>query len=239
MSKPEAANFPSTHYEMSHDRELFHAPKYPQPPKDMYYKVPEIVPQVTEPPRPIFPWEATARKPTRVFLDEQPAVPEPAPKETSSSFNDEMSVSMNEVLPPRSPSSPSATEISDPWTTYSSKNAWDDYASIDQYVRALKKVQARRGQVQILSQTTHSPATASGSTTPTRGRRESLILTDFPTSVERPSLPVTPAPIHRTSYWGDERSEGANLPTAEGVPDQVDWVSWPKLAFVTLLTLGP
>ena len=54
-------------------------------------------------------------------------------------------------------------------------------------------------------------------------RRPSFKLTDFPTEVERPSLPVTPAPIRRPSFWGEERDE-SQLPAADGVPKQEDWV---------------
>lgn len=55
-------------------------------------------------------------------------------------------------------------------------------------------------------------------------------LTDFPSAAERPSLPVTPAPIHRQSFWsGDDGEHGGHggarqLPEAEGVPLQSDWV---------------
>jgi glycogenin glucosyltransferase len=56
-----------------------------------------------------------------------------------------------------------------------------------------------------------------------RKRRESLLLTDFPTAIERPSLPVTPAPRRRSTFWGEEREQG--MPPAEGVPNQADWVS--------------
>jgi hypothetical protein len=66
-------------------------------------------------------------------------------------------------------------------------------------------------------------------------------LTDFPTEVERPSLPVTPAPIRRPSFWGSERDEEGNLPTAEGVPKQDDWVrrfsSYPVPEFPALSPL--
>lgn len=69
-------------------------------------------------------------------------------------------------------------------------------------------------------------------------RRPSMKLTDFPTEVERPSLPVTPAPIRRPSFWGEERDELGNLPTAEGVPKQEDWVrrfsSYPAPVFLDL-----
>ena len=54
-------------------------------------------------------------------------------------------------------------------------------------------------------------------------------LTDFPTEFERPSLPVTPAPIRRPSFWGEERDTLGNLPAAEGVPRQEDWDPMRKL----------
>jgi hypothetical protein len=48
---------------------------------------------------------------------------------------------------------------------------------------------------------------------------------------------VTPAPIRRPSFWGDDRDE-ASLPAAEGVPKQEDWVrrftSYPTPAFPAL-----
>ncbi|KAI7209487.1 nucleotide-diphospho-sugar transferase [Hortaea werneckii] len=56
-------------------------------------------------------------------------------------------------------------------------------------------------------------------------RRESasLRLTDFPTAAERPSLPVTPAPRRKQpTFWGDDRDE-AEMPSAEGVPEQSEW----------------
>jgi hypothetical protein len=59
------------------------------------------------------------------------------------------------------------------------------------------------------------------------GRRGSRV-TDFPSEVERPSLPVTPAPIRRPRRWGSG-GPGAGedeelLPGAEGVPAQAEWV---------------
>ena len=55
-------------------------------------------------------------------------------------------------------------------------------------------------------------------------------LTDFPTEIERPSLPVTPAPVRRPSFWGSERDAAGDLPGAEGVPDQSAWDPVAKLA---------
>ncbi|KAK6833705.1 hypothetical protein PG987_008399 [Apiospora arundinis] len=49
--------------------------------------------------------------------------------------------------------------------------------------------------------------------------------------MERPSLPVTPAPIRRPKFWGgggspgihDDDDDETSLPAAEGVPQQSDW----------------
>jgi hypothetical protein len=110
---------------------------------------------------------------------------------------------------------------------------------IERYVRKLNQAQTRKGKLQVLH---HTPGQNSpgGSTVspPTReNRRASLRLTDFPTEVERPSLPVTPAPIRRSTIWGEERDE-EGLPAAEGVPKQEDWVrrssSYPASAFAAL-----
>src|SRR5271154_3815591 len=98
------------------------------------------------------------------------------------------------------------------WQTYG--NAWDDMPEIERYVQAL--AQHRRGPVQVLHQT----ARAGGS----NDRRPSMKVTDFPTEIERPSLPVTPAPIRRPSFWGEERDELGQLPAADGVPKQEEWV---------------
>ena len=34
---------------------------------------------------------------------------------------------------------------------------------------------------------------------------------------------MTPAPVHRPSFWGSERDEAGDLPPAEGVPEQSEW----------------
>ena len=64
-------------------------------------------------------------------------------------------------------------------------------------------------------------------------RRESLILTDFPTAIERPSLPVTPAPIRRATFWSGEKEGEDQMPPAEGVPSQDDWVRCPRCGLLS------
>jgi glycogenin glucosyltransferase len=80
-----------------------------------------------------------------------------------------------------------------------------------------------RGKNQSLRQTTGTDDISSP-ILERRNRRESLILTDFPSAVERPSLPVTPAPVRRPMFWGEERNQAGELPSATGVPDQTEWV---------------
>lgn len=190
----------------------------------MWYEVPKQPSKQEQRPPPIFPWEERAiAKPTRIFVDDEP--PPPAPSLTVS----EKSVEETEKEEQTAPDTPKINVAAEePWQTFSqvNKNAWDSVAGIDEYVRALTASQRNRGKVQVLSPTGEPPEPAMmfPEATPHRERRESLLLTDFPTAVERPSLPVTPAPIRRPSFWGEERDDQGHLPGAEGVPDQQDWV---------------
>ena len=108
-------------------------------------------------------------------------------------------------------------------------NAWDDVPEIERYVQAF--TQYRRGPIQVLSPPTESQ------------RRPSMKLTDFPSEIERPSLPVTPAPIRRPTFWGEERYGSGEFPPAEGVPTQEEWVrrfsSYPSLQFQSRPPLQP
>lgn len=195
---------------MSGDTNLFQPPTiYPEPPKDMYYQVPVSRP-APQKPAPIFPWEARAPKPTRVFLEEKQPEPAPEPElPTLPSATDE-SRAMEES-PPTPPAPGSET---DKWNTYNRTNAWDENPDIERYVQAIQ--QSRKGKVQVLHPEGGQP----------ESRRPSMKLTDFPTEFERPSLPVTPAPVRRPSFWGEERDSLGDLPPAEGVPKQEDWVSF-------------
>ncbi|KAH7047459.1 hypothetical protein B0J12DRAFT_123190 [Macrophomina phaseolina] len=233
-SRPEAANFPTQTYTFSEDNQLFKAPAaYPEPPKNMYYEVPKEKPPPKDVPKPIFPWEQErARpKPTRVFAEDLPAPePEPEPVATPTIDTSVAAASEGEDQTSRT-SPPSATPKTpeDPWQTFgqTSANAWDSVPGIERYVRAVMGAQTKKSKPGSISlEGLSKPSdllspTGEGSS----GRRESLILTDFPTAVERPSLPVTPAPLRRPTFWGGERDAVGELPAAEGVPSQAEWVS--------------
>lgn len=229
-TKPEAIGLPTQTYSMSRDTKLFKPPKsYPEAPKNMYYEVPPVQPVPKKPP-PIFPWEEYAPKPTRVFLDESretdPRVGEPASLPTASS-SDPATAEEERYLTPtkRSPSV-------DPWKSYTLSNAWDEVPEIERYVEAINR--SRKPKTQVLSGNktrTPDPSVQEDSA----ARKPSMKITDFPTELERPSLPVTPAAIRRTSFWGEEQEESAELPTAEGVPEQEDWVRLTLAAFLNLL----
>jgi len=221
---------------MSHSQDLFHAPKdYPEPPKNMWYEVPETKPKPRVKPKPIFPWESHANKPTRVFADEEPEYE----SEVAEGF-----MLKTSSLSPQSPVSPTPVTPtikvthSDPWQPFSSKNAWDDDASIDRYVQSLKQSQFR-GSVQVLhdsnpsSPRVTSPPSQSTRTTPAPDRKAYKI-SDMTNSMDLPSMPVTPAVSYRKPvFWGQDAHSGSSgggkgkddiLPAAQGVPDQSEWV---------------
>lgn len=212
-SGPEAANFPQHTYEMSHDSHLWKAPRPPQPPRDFVYHIPQPTP-AGERPKPIFPWESTAPKPTRVFNDDFETSPPPSSASAPSITDDDAQEEDESAL-----TTPTAKPLSpEPWKTFSSLNAWDDVPEIDQYMSKLAS-KTRTGNVEVLQ------GGASDADVRSPGaRRASTKVTDFPTEVERPSLPVTPAPVQRARFWGAERNKDGDLPAAEGVPKQEDWV---------------
>ena len=200
---------------MSSDIKPFKAPeRYPDPPKDMWYEVPKT--PTYQKPAQIFPWEQNAPKPTRVFPEDKPEITKPS---TSVDFAPEPAATGKENSAPVTPATPTIQLTpADPWQNYSRGNAWDDIPEIERYIGALQK--NRKGNIQVLQgygsgiEQVSSPG----------ARRRSMKLTDFPTELERPSLPVTPAPIRRPNFWGEERNDQGELPAAEGVPDQSEWV---------------
>lgn len=227
-SKPEAQNFPTQVYDMSGDTKLFKAPKaYPEPPKDMWYEVPKERPAPpTARPKAIFPWEERQPdRPSRVFAEDLLS-PEPEPTSPVQAFTAGRA-------PASEPSRavPTTNVVNDdlPTSFGSTSNVWDSVAGIDSYIRSMTQHQKLRGKLQVLHNAPKqalSPAEEGNQ--PQRGRRESLVLTDFPSAIERPSLPVTPAP-QRKSFWGSERDQTGQLPQAEGVPDQAEWDPSQKL----------
>ncbi|KAK5136359.1 hypothetical protein LTR08_003485 [Meristemomyces frigidus] len=114
--------------------------------------------------------------------------------------------------PPPPPAQPTSTTTTTTTTTTATSTSSAPAAASDAQSTAL------------------SPATSSDQLEPAefmarvKERRESMILTDFPSAAERPSLPVTPAPRRRSTFWGVERGvDGGEMPGAEGVPEQGDW----------------
>lgn len=128
---------------------------------------------------------------------------------------------------------------SDPWASFTRVNAWDDDPAIEKYVDAMPLYRRHRSQGSIAAQDTPGPTAGNDSagrsqkdtSAGAEWRRRGSKLTDFPTAVDRPSLPVTPAPIRRPKFWGagdpgpgDEDEDDDSLPAADGVPRQSDWV---------------
>ncbi|KAG8354598.1 hypothetical protein FVEN_g7597 [Fusarium venenatum] len=192
-SKPEAMNFPLTHYEMSRDTAPFVPPqRYPSPPKNMWYEVPKERPGSRSKAAPeIFPWERNQPRPTRTFAGEPEPEPEPSPEESGTQLSvktEGLTESGSETKTQSTASTPTVQVTpSNPWTSYTRTNAWDEVPAIE---RSRKKPDNR--------------------------------------AVERPSLPVTPAPVHRNSFFADDDAENEDettkkLPEAEGVPTQSDW----------------
>ncbi|KAG2418304.1 hypothetical protein HFD88_001405 [Aspergillus terreus] len=228
-TKPEGIALEKKTYEMSDDRQLFQPPpSYPEAPKNMYYEVPKTKPEPTKVAQ-IFPWESHAPKPTRVFLeDEQSSVSAPSTKpsidstanvaESAQSARSITSWSSEEAQPPSFVS----------WDTYSRSNAWDEVPEIQKYIQS---IQPRKAKVQVLSGAAGPSASAAAGPTGTR-------LTDFPSEEERPSLPVTPAPIRRAPPSPSRRDEDMatqQFPAAQGVPNQEDWVGFTVDVFSQLL----
>ncbi|RCI13944.1 hypothetical protein L249_8183 [Ophiocordyceps polyrhachis-furcata BCC 54312] len=230
-SKPEAIDFPSTHYEMSQDTKPFVPPaRYPSPPKDMWYPVPQKPPaHPAASPPPIFPWEGNRPKPARVFVCREletsqsaqvPRAQSTTGREPEAEGSMEEKAATTSQSEPQSPVTPSVRVTpSDPWTSFPRLNAWDDMPEIGRYVDGLKMHRRAKSQ----------GAAVGGMKLPDL-RPRTMRLTDFPSETERPSLPVTPAPVHRVSYWGgDESDRGVGdeakqpVPSAEGVPLQTEW----------------
>jgi hypothetical protein len=211
---------------MSEDQRLFQPPaSYPEAPKNMWYQVPETKPE-PEKVKQIFPWETRAPKPTRVFLEDQPSTVSMESASASTREEYKSSVGSGTSWTAEEPST--AT-----WETYSRSNAWDEVPEIHKYIQSIQH--GRKAKVQVISGGP-SPGTEASSWRTTDHGPMGMRVTDFPTEVERPILPVTPAPIRRSfgQASGDETTD-EQLPIAEGVSKQEDWVGLTVDAFLHLL----
>ncbi|OJJ39449.1 hypothetical protein ASPWEDRAFT_374537 [Aspergillus wentii DTO 134E9] len=224
-SKPEGIALQSHTYTMSEDTQLFQPPaSYPEAPKNMYYQVPATKPEPTKI-APVFPWEGIAPKPTRVFPDDEqssvstttrPYSPPSTRDDTGPSVGSWTSWASEEQAPTES------------WENYTRSNAWDEVPEIQRYIQSIQ--QPRRAKTQVLSGSPGGAPIQETFSYDTSGHR----ITDFPSEVDRPSLPVTPAPIRRSTFW-DQGEESTELPAARGVPDQEDWVGITVDVFLHLL----
>lgn len=184
----------------------------------MWYEVPKEPSTPKMKPKAIFPWERETERPkaTRVFADDAPEpVKPPSPPTLTLSPTDGPVEKLS-----LGPTNDTFADVG--FQPFSAQpNAWDHDRSIDRYVRGLLESQNRRSRG-TGGRTPEDILSPTSSTTP--ARRESLIITDFPSIDDRPSLPVTPAPMRRPIFWGGDEDEAGELPAAEGVPNQADWV---------------
>ena len=242
---------------MSKDTSPFVA-HYASPSTNMWYDVPkQRLAAPYEKPPPIFPWEKNQEQPSRIFpedhipeqkMDLAPLSIPPSDSEVSadegrdipsgtSTFEDSSeaetdipgtpsSIQRSDAATPTTPTIRVTT--SDPWTFYMHANAWDDIPEIERYVGSMQKHRRARslkttGPIPVPGRD-HAEHPEEGE----EGRRRVARLTDFPSSDERPSLPVTPAPVHRPQPVSDGNTAAAEdpqlLPAAEGVPEQTQWV---------------
>ena len=240
-SRPEAADFPTITYTMSSSSALFQPPSS-YPPTSNNQQSQAVQGPSTPKPQPLFPWESSQAKPTRVFADDTPTLTPSAPNATPSVTTD--TDTLTETQSPTTPLSPPGME---PFSTYQRTNAWDEIPEIESYLLAQQQQRNpkfSRSQPSASSNVPPSGDTAAAvpsSTTediisPTSDippsssdpsflnlnpRRPSMKLTDFPTAFERPSLPVTPAPApRRPSFWGTdaERADGSEGPEGVDTP---------------------
>jgi glycogenin glucosyltransferase len=170
-------------------------------------------------PRAIFPWEHNQPKATRSFYGDEPELQPQAATRSGPSATAKPSGARSSVTksPPKSPVSRTSDNKSDAgtasWTTYSRGNAWDEVPGISKYAEAVEKHHrsSSRGKGEGADEDDEDDEQEE--------TQRVFKVTDFPTETERPSLPVTPAPVPR----GREVA-GKTLPAAEGVPSQSEWV---------------
>lgn len=146
-----------------------------------------------------------------MFPEDYPPSPSKTITSPPSGVDDETQVDESSLATP-------TAQVSSPvpWQNFSLTNAWDGIPEIEHFVSMMTL--HRRGKLQVL----HRDSDVEDVISPVG--RPSMRLTDFPTEIERPSLPVTPAPVRRPTFWNSWREVEGELPAAEGVPKQEDWV---------------
>lgn len=198
----------------------------------MWYEVPKEPPApASQPPPEIFPWERHRPAPMRSFVEVPSESPGPGPtsgqewSEHAGELSTLDSVTPENQSEPSTPATPTVTKMppADPWSSFPRVNAWDEVPEIERYVEGLQGHRRNKSK--------GSPARLGLAGLGERSglRMRGLKLTDFPSEADRPSLPVTPAPIRRPSFWTGgpgtgEGEEPRRLPEAEGVPAQSEWV---------------
>ncbi|KAH6603327.1 glycosyltransferase family 8 [Trichoderma cornu-damae] len=174
-------------------------------------------------PRPIFPWEGNQPKATRSFYGDEPELQPQAASRSGPAAGAKPSGARSSVTksPPKSPVSRASDSKSDAgtatsWTTYSRTNAWDEVPGISKYAEAVEK---RHRSSSRGKEGKGGDENADDDEEDEQGETQrGFKVTDFPSEAERPSLPVTPAPVPR-----GRDAAGKALPAAEGVPSQADW----------------
>ncbi|KAI1205961.1 glycosyltransferase family 8 protein [Annulohypoxylon truncatum] len=161
-------------------------------------------------PKPIFPWEAHRERPSRVWDDDYlsrrgsiasiPETPTIVP-------------SIADLAERSEPPTPTMHPI-DTWSAFTLTNAWDEIPEIERYAEKFQQHRRRRS-----TKSPGPPALPADDADIPHRRRQGSKVTDFPSETERPSLPVTPAPIHP-----GVGSHNPLLPAAENVPGQAEWV---------------
>ncbi|KKA19226.1 Glycogenin [Rasamsonia emersonii CBS 393.64] len=244
-SKPEAIGLQKKIYNMSEDTKLFRPPSsYPEAPKNMYYEVPSVK---REPQKlaQIFPWEARAVKPTRVFADEDVTVTvtvtEPGSVSSLGSTTDDTSCTQ----PSTASSSVSSVQSQVPppgdiWKSYSAQsNAWDDIPEIRVYIEAVKEQWLRRG-----GRSNGDGRRAISDSGGEESESGCCKTTTTTNEANRSSLPGTPAPVRKiseattTTGTGTATTRKSLSAAEEGVPNQEsesDWVGVTVDMFLHLL----
>ncbi|KAM0255311.1 hypothetical protein ACHAQJ_005901 [Trichoderma viride] len=170
-------------------------------------------------PRAIFPWEANQPKATRSFYGDEPELQPQAASRSGPAATTKPSVARSSVTksPPKSPVSRTSDDAGTAsWTTYSRTNAWDEVPGISKYAEAVE--QRHRSSSRGKDGKEGDEDADEDYEDEQEETQRVFKVTDFPTEKERPSLPVTPAPVPR-----GRDAAGKALPAAEGVPSQSEW----------------